>query len=434
MKKIAILLFSWLLSTSVYAQHFDRAKMDSLFNNLSGHNLAIGSVAIASHGKVIYQRSFGKDQSALTEYRIGSITKMFTAVLTYQLIDGHKLSLNDTLSKWFPDLPNAGKITIAELLGHRSGLANFTNNTGFDDWKEQPKTQNELLAMIRNQKPDFEPGAKADYNNSNYLLLGYIIEKIEREPYKDIVTRRIINKIGLTQTYYGEKTGFQPGEAISYKYFNSEWKQDKAVSLDNFSGAGAIISTPTDMCKFINAIFSGKLISSQSLDQMKTIRDGYGMGMFPYGDEKHSGFGHNGKTEGFGSSLQYFPKTGLTIAYCTSGEIYPKAEILDDVFKVCFHEPCTIPTFQGISVAGNLLAGYTGNYKSDDGNIRVSGTIDSGRLVLTFHGQQFSLIALSAQEFWNVPFGFFFDFSKGGDTLLVKDVDAVYELHKVSKE
>ncbi len=187
------------------------------------------------------------------------------------------------MSKWFPDLPNAGKINIAELLGHRSGLPNFTNNTGYDHWKEQPKTHDELLAMIKSQQPDFEPNARADYNNSNYLLLSYFIEKINHMSYKDIVKQHIIKKIGLGHTYYGVKAGFQPGEAVSYKYFNNEWQRDKAAYLDNFSGAGAIISTSADLCKFFNAIFSGKLISRQSLDQMKTIRDGYGMGMFPYG-------------------------------------------------------------------------------------------------------------------------------------------------------
>jgi D-alanyl-D-alanine carboxypeptidase len=433
MKKSSILFFSWLLSIAVQAQRFNRTKMESLFNTLASHDLAIGSVAIAIDGKIIYQRSFGKDQSAQTEYRIGSITKMFTAVLAYQLIDDHRIFLSDTLSKWFPDLPNAGKITIAELLGHRSGLPDFTKNTDFDNWKEQPKTHDELLAMIKGQKPDFEPNARADYNNSNYLLLGYIIEKIEHISYKDLVNQRIIKQIGLAKTYYGEKAGFQPGEAVSYKYFNREWKKDKAVYLDDFGGAGAIISTPTDMCKFINAIFLGKLISSQSLEKMKTIRDGYGMGMFPYGDEINSGFGHNGKTEGFGSSLQYYPDARLAIAYCTNGEIYPKAAILDDVFKICFNEPCTLPVFQEVTLTKVLLDNYTGNYKSEDGNMQVTNTLDSGRLILTTRGRPFRLAALSAQEFWNVPFGFFFEFRKGGDTLLVKDVDDVYELHKVNR-
>jgi len=430
MKRFVVLLVYLFLAITGHSQSIDRAKLDSLFNNLENHNLAIGGVAISFGGKVVYQRSFGKNQVPQTEYRIGSISKMFTAVLTYQLIDEKKLSLKQTLSTYFPDLPNAYRITIAELLGHRSGLANFTNNTNYDEWKDQPKTHEQLLLMIKNQKPDFEPNAKADYNNSNYLLLSYILEKIYHKPYKAIVNERIIKRLNLSHTYYGLNPGFQPGEAISYHYINSEWKQDKAAYLDNFSGAGAIISTPPDMLKFINGLFEGRLISKASLDTMKTIRDGYGKGMFPYGDEKHDGFGHNGKTEGFGASLQYYPENKLAIAYCTNGEVYPKAQILDDIFKICFTLPYTLPSFRPVTLSASILNTYIGNYSSDDGNMQVSVANDKGQLVLSTKGQPFSLVTLSDHEFWNIAFGFFFEFENTGKQLLIKDVDDIYVLHK----
>ena len=396
---------------------------------MSANNLAIGGLAVSQNGKLIYQRSFGRDQTAATEYRIGSISKVFTAVLVYQLIDKGKLSLEDTLSEYFPDLANAGKITVAELLGHRSGLANFTNHTDYDTWKDQPKTHTELLAMIRNQKPDFEPNAKADYNNSNYLLLSYILEKIYNLPYKEIVTEKVIKKIGLNHTYYGVQAGFQAGEAVSYKYFDNQWKQDRAAYLDNFCGAGAIISTPADMCKFITALFAGQLISQQSQDTMKNIIEGYGKGLFPYGTDAHPGFGHNGKTEGFGSSLQYYPENGLAIAYCTNGEVYPKAKILDHIFKSCFQLPDTIPTFKSIRLSDAVLDQYTGTYTAGAG-MEVVSTRNGSELTLESRGQHFKTFALSEHEFWNQAFGFFFYFDKAGKQLLIEDVDDVYELTK----
>jgi CubicO group peptidase (beta-lactamase class C family) len=292
---------------SGFTQSVDRFKLDSLFDILSSRNLAMGAISIMQNGKIAYQRTVGKDHSPAATYRIGSITKVFTGIMIYELIDAKRLSLEDTLSEFFPDLPNAGKITIAEMLGHRSGLANFTapaNN--FDTWKEQPQTHEQLLTFIRGQRPDFPPGTKADYNNSNFLLLGYILEKIYRKPYKDIVKERIIQKLGLHDTYYGDHAGFQGSEAASYKYFDNQWRPEKAVYLDNFSGAGAIISTPNDLCTFITAIFSGKFISKASLARMTRIeKDGYGWGMFSFGDSLHTGYGHNGKTEGFASSMQY---------------------------------------------------------------------------------------------------------------------------------
>lgn len=427
--KLIISFACILLVAIAHGQNFNAGKLDSLFNSLTKNNLAIGSVAISSGGKIIYQRSFGKGQDATTEYRIGSITKVFTAVLVYQCIEEGKLLLTDKLSNFFPELPGSNAITIAQLLGHRSGLANFTNNTNYDEWKDKPKTHDELLAMIKNQPPDFAPGGKADYNNSNYLLLSYMLEKIYKLSYKDIVTARVIKKLGLTHTYYGSKAGFQPNEAISYKYFNNEWKQDRAAYLDNFSGAGAILSTPADMLHFINALFTGKLISRASLDTMKAIRDGYGMGLFPYGDEQYTGFGHNGKTEGFGSSLQYYPQNNIAIAYCTNGEVYPKAEILDDIFAVCFNKPVAIPSFTPVTVAAGLLNSYTGLYSDTKTGMQLTSTLDSGRLILNVKGQPFTLQPLSNNLFWNIPFGFFFQF-RDSNELVIRDVDDVYVLHK----
>jgi len=408
----------------------DRSHLDGLFANLADHNLAQGSVAISSYGMLVYQRSFGSDQTPQTEFRIGSISKVFTAVLVYQLIDEQRLSLDDKLGKFFPHLPNAEKITIAELLGHRSGLANFTNHTGFDDWKTKPKTHAELLALIQNQRPDFEPGTRADYNNSNYLLLGYIVERITGEDYKTVLRERILRKARLDHTYYGEGVGFQHGEAISYHYANGTWNRDQAVYLDNFGGAGAILSTPQDLVAFIGDLFAGELISKESLAQMTTIRDGYGKGLFPYGDADHVGFGHNGKTEGFGSSLQYYPDSHLAIAYCTNGEVYPKAQILDCVFKISFNLQCDLPTFAPKTVDSASLVRLTGNYSSADRNIQVATTAVGGKLALSFKGQPFPLVALSDHEFWNVPFGFFFEFSENGEKLALHDVDDVYELRR----
>lgn len=414
-----------------HGQAIDRARLDSFFDQLSANQLAMGSIAITHHGKVVYQRSFGDGQTPATTYRIGSITKVFTAVMIYQLIDAKRLSLDDTLSEFYPDLPNAGRITIAELLGHRSGLANFTAlSLGFDTWKYQPQSHQQILARISGQQPDFAPGEKADYNNSNFLLLGYILEKIYQRPYKELVTERITRKVGLTNTYYGDHAGFEGQETASYKYFDNQWQAEKAVYLDNFAGAGAMISTPGDLCKFIGAIFDGKLISRSSLDRMKRIgKDGYGWGLFPYGDDAHAGYGHNGKTEGFASSMQYYPERDLAIGYCTSGELYPKDLILDEVFSICFSGGGEIPHFNVERLTDQQLQPFVGMYKGD-GGLQISAAADSGRLVLVLKGRPFVAEAFSDHEFRNIPYGFFFDFDPDGKRLVIHDASSTYILRK----
>jgi CubicO group peptidase (beta-lactamase class C family) len=432
MKRLLVLTLILTVSFTSFSQPLDRRKLDSLFNILAAQNLAVGSIAITQNGKLIYQRTFGKDQTAATTYRVGSITKVFTAVMIYQLIDGKKLSLDETLDKFFPDLPNAAQITIADMLGHRSGLPNFTAPaTNFDSWKDQPQTQEQLLAYIRNQQPDFAPGTKADYNNSNFLLLGYILEKLEHKPYKEIVKERIVDKLNLPDTYYGDHAGFQGKETASYKYFDNQWRQEKAVFLGNFGGAGAMISTPRDLCKFIKALFDGKLVSRASLARMTHIeKDGYGWGLFPFGDKLHKGYGHNGKTEGFASSVQYYPENGLAIGYCTCGELYPKDDILEDVVDICFREPCTIPTFRSIRLSDRQLGKFVGTYEGGN-DLRVSSSAVSGWLQLKLKGQQFVLEPYSDHEFRNVRFGFFFDFEKDGRQLVIHDAASTYSLHKL---
>ncbi|HVV72849.1 MAG TPA: serine hydrolase domain-containing protein, partial [Verrucomicrobiae bacterium] len=126
MKRLLFLLltlFAGCAGFSGYAQPIERAGLDSFFNTLDAHRLDMGSITITKNGVPVYRRSFGKEAPADAEYRIGSITKVFTGVMIYQLIDEKKLSLDDTLSEFFPQVPNAGKITIAEMLGHRTGIA-----------------------------------------------------------------------------------------------------------------------------------------------------------------------------------------------------------------------------------------------------------------------------------------------------------------------
>lgn len=429
-------------SFQLHAQIINSKKLDSLFDILGKKNLAMGSLAISQNGKIVYRKIIGNAMmnehdtipaGDKTEYRIGSITKMFTAVMVFQLIEEHKLSLNDTLSKFLPSLPNAKRITIGLMLRHRSGLPNFTNNnaTHFDDWKDTPKTHDELLKMISSQKPDFEPNTKADYNNSNYLLLGYIIEKITGKPYKELLNERIIKKIDLKNTYYGTTGSTYAGnECASYKYFDYKWIKDKKPAyLDDFGGAGAIISTAPDMLKFIDALFAYQLVTKQSLDQMKTMVDGYGMGMFPYGSEKHPGFGHNGKTEGFASSISYYPADKLAIAYCTNGEVYSKNYILDGVRAACFNEPYSVPTFKALKLSDQQLDQYAGTYSSPEG-ITVVCTKNDGNIWLETRGQKLKLDAIGINKFFDPRFGFFFDFSEGNKKLSIIDVEDEYMLER----
>ena len=183
-KKIKLtLLFGLLFSTS-FAQTLNTVKLDSLFQILETKDKFMGSIAISENGKLLYTKSIGKDDietdrhsSILTKYRIGSISKMFTSCLIFKAVEDGKINLNQTIEKYFPTIVNANKITIGNLLNHRSGIHNFTNDENYLSYNTEPKSEKQMIEIIANGKSDFEPNSKADYSNSNYVLLSYILEK-----------------------------------------------------------------------------------------------------------------------------------------------------------------------------------------------------------------------------------------------------------------
>ena len=199
------------LFAAVNAQLPDKAKLDQLFDRIAEKNKGMGSVAIIKDGKPVYTRAFGysqisdtdkKPMTAANRFRIGSVTKTFTAALILQLVDEKKLQLTQTISKFLPQIPNANKITIEQILSHRSGIPNISRAQNAErNVNTLPMTKEEHLALIINTKPDFEPGTKSNYSNSGYFVLGLIIEKITGKSYETALQEKIATKIGLKDTY-----------------------------------------------------------------------------------------------------------------------------------------------------------------------------------------------------------------------------------------
>ncbi len=391
-----------------YAQTFDKAKLDNLFDVLAAKNKAMGSLTVSKDGNVIYSRAVGfsqisekekKPSTVSTKYRIGSITKMFTATMIFQLVDAGKLKLTDTLDKYYPNVPNAKKITVAQLLGHRSGLHNFTNDAEYQTYMTAAKTQSEMLAVISKSATDFEPNARADYSNSNYVLLGYIVEKASGKSYQNALREMITAKIGLTNTSLGGKINQSANESYSYN-FTGAWKPATETDMSIPGGAGAIISTPTDLTRFIEALFAGKLVSENSLNQMKTMTEGYGMGMFQYPLDGKKAFGHTGGIDGFNSMLIYVPDEKLSIAYVSNGMVYPVNDIMLAAYAVYSKKPYEVPGFETFSVNPEELDKYVGVYSSADVPLKITVTKSDGTIVAQATGQPaFPLEATAKDKF-----------------------------------
>jgi CubicO group peptidase (beta-lactamase class C family) len=388
----AKILFANLLTLALfapgYAQTLDKAKLDQFFDRLIEKNKAMGSLVIAKDGKVLYTRAIGYSQingadkkplTAANRFRIASITKTFTAVMILQLVEEGKLKLTDTLDNFFPEVPNAQKITILQILSHRSGIPNVRRDQA--TWKPgEPVTKNEILALIVKGIPEFEPGTKNSYSNSGYFLLGLILEKLTGKSYEQGLEERINSKIGLKDTYIATgRIDVNKGEALTYINTGSGWKQgfetDPSIGFQ-------LVSTPGDMAKFIEALFDLKLISQDSLNQMKTMRDDEGLGIVSFTFAGKTFYGNTGGGDNYGSWLAYQPEEKLAVAYTTNAKVHPVQDIISGVMDIYYTRPFEIPAFEKIVVNPEVLDKYVGVYSSADAPKKWTITRDGGTLLV----------------------------------------------------
>ena len=380
---------------SSFAQEVNSAKLDSLFNILDTNKKAMGSLAISKNGKLLYTKSIGFIDAQqkiapnkLTKYRIGSISKMFTTVIVFQLIEDKKITLETKLNKYFPTIPNSSKITIGHLLQHRSGIFNITDDSTYADWCEKAISQKDMVGRIEKFPAQFEPNSKTSYSNSNFILLTYIIEKITKKSYAENLVQRICKKINLKNTYYGGKINPAANEANSFTINNKDWEifpQQTNMSVPQ--GAGAIVATPSDLTSFIEALFAGKLVKSSSLTQMQTIKDGMGMGMIAFPFYDHKAFGHTGGIDGFASNLAYFPKDSMAIAYIGNASNYAINDIMLGTLSIYFNKDYKLPNFNTAIVKDVDFNKFVGVYGASLFPLKITITTDGKTLMAQATGQ-----------------------------------------------
>ena len=403
---LTLLIVSLVHGFPARAQSVNTARLDSLFASLGTHDRAMCAVAFAKNGRIVYHREIGYEQvdtktpaTAETEYRIGSISKVFTAVMIFQLIEERKLSLTTLLSEYFPQIPNAKKITIKLLLQHRSGIHNFTDDSDFTSWRTTPQTEEKIISVIAGNKPDFEPDSNFGYSNPNFMLLGYIIERITGHSYAEELDRRIIKRLGMAHTYFGGAIGAKPHEAGSYHAGDSTWDKGVETDVSVLKGSGAIVSNTTDLIQFIDALFRGKLVGQTSLDSMKSLIGNKGMGLERSWFFERYSLGHSGKIDGFLSQVSYFPDDSTEWVILGNGWRTDMTDIAIDAKAIYFDLPhYPIPNYKTLYVSTKMLDAYCGTYQS----LRMTITIkrDNRTLIADVKGQsEISLDAVDTDRF-----------------------------------
>ena len=406
--------------------NFDKTKLDNYFNALEQNDKFMGSVAVSKNGEIIYKKSIGfadvENNIKATEkskYRIGSITKSFTTVLILKAVEEKKLNLNQTIDKWFPEIINAKDITVKHLLNHRSGIHNFTNNKDYLTWNTQPKTEKELVEIIVKGGSDFNPDSKAEYSNSNFVLLTFILEKTFSKSYSDLLQEFIVKPLGLTNTYVFGKINPLNNECKSYS-FAGTWKAETETDFTIPLGAGAITSTPTDLTIFADALFNGKLVTNESLEIMKTIKDGYGIGLFQFPFHNSVGYGHTGGIDGFSSVYSHFADDKISYALISNGSNFSINNISVAVLSAVYDKPYEIPTFTAFNLTSEDLDKYLGVYSSSQIPLKITITKEGSTLIAQGSGQpSFPLEATGKDKFKFDLAGAEFEFNPNEKTMVL---------------
>ncbi|WP_297337303.1 serine hydrolase domain-containing protein [Algoriphagus sp.] len=435
MKKLStVLAFSLLLviCQMTFAQQPDFSKTSQLLDSLEKHEKFMGTVLLAESGQIKFAKAIGfadteNDLKNVieTRYRIGSISKMFTSVLIFQAIEDKKLSLETPLSDFFPSIPNAAQITLDHLLKHRSGIHSFTSNEDYLTYHTESKTRDEMLQLIEKGGSDFEPGSKAEYSNSNYVLLSYILEDIYQKSFAEILEKGIVKPLKLKNTGIFNAINPEQKEAKSYTY-NGGWVVEKETHPTIPMGAGAIQSTAEDLMLFAEGIFGGKLISDQSLSQMMEIQEGFGRGMFSFPYYEKKSFGHTGGIDGFRSMLGYFPEEKVAIVTLSNGLNWNNNDLLLATLNGHFGREVTLPSFQTYELSSEDLDQYLGEYVSKQIPISFTFIKEGNTLIAKPSGQPDTKLEATAKhqfEFTSVGAVFIFDpltgkmtFKQGGGT------------------
>jgi D-alanyl-D-alanine carboxypeptidase len=376
---------------------------------------AVGfSVAAARGDTIVLAKGYGLAEvehdvaaSADTMFRIGSITKQYTAAAIMRLYEQGKLGLDDDMHKFLPDFPTQDHtVTIRHLLTHTSGIHSYTsdgefmqNRTGLELTHEQ------LLAEFKDDPFDFAPGEKWAYNNSGYYLLGMIIEKISGKPYGQYVQDEFFTPLKLTRTRYDSTSEVIKNRAQGYRTEGDKLLNDQSMAMSIPGGAGGLIASAQNMVRWQMALTTGHVVSQDSFKQMctpvtlsdgKTRDYGFGLAMKAYRDQPW--IGHGGGIFGFNSMMVYFPDHHLHIAVISNGQNAPSAALLNTIADVALGLPKD--EIRDLVLTAEQMRRYLGTYKLADVPLEAKVFIRDGKLFAQATNQpEFRLMPQGNHEF-----------------------------------
>jgi CubicO group peptidase (beta-lactamase class C family) len=392
-----MLLITAFVSPDAAAQKINIRQLTAEYDRMLSEKFRQGETGcatlVAKDGQIIYKKAFGMADLELNVpmqpemvFRIGSITKQFTAVAILQLMEQGKLSLQDDITKYIPDYPTHGyNITIEHLLTHTSGIKSYTDVREFQKYERQDMKPEEAINTFKNLPMEFAPGTKWNYNNSGYFLLGYIIEKVSGKTYQEYIDENFFKPLGMTGSCYGNDSRIIRNRASGYQPGKDGVQNADFLSMLLPYSAGSIMSTVEDLFRWNQALHSYKLVSRESLDKAFTEYKlvsgkgtGYGYGWFLSQLQGSKTIEHGGGINGFLTNAIYFPEEDLFVALFSNNTSIGPDFTSQKMAALALGKPLKDTP---IDVDEATLDHYVGVYKNEDGK-EITISRDSARLTV----------------------------------------------------
>ncbi|MFC1725455.1 serine hydrolase [candidate division KSB1 bacterium] len=420
-------IFILIISASILSAQTMQSKFEEYLTGSQNVLNFSGNVLVMKEGKVLFEKGYGmadisasRPNSPKTRFLIGSITKQFTAAAVMQLSEKKLLDINDPIVKYFPDYPKpaADKVNIYHLLTHTSGIANLTDLPGIEEKWTKPADPEEVLSMFKDIPLQFEPGSEWQYSNSNYYLLGLVIEKVSGEKYGEYLQKHIFEPLGMKNTGYPSGLMKVPGLATGYS-FDSDNDPVPAEVLHSswpYSGGG-LYSTVGDMAKWDRGLRDGTVLSNESLSQIfNPVKTSFGFG-YGFGWEIDTLYGHQmashgGLINGFYSHFLRFLDEPFCVVAFSNNEAGPTDRIAKGLTAIVYGEPYDVPVKKiPMAVDAEIFDDYTGVYEVDPDDYNIVTREEDKLFIQQSGGARYLLMAEAEDRFfydrnnaWTVTF------------------------------
>jgi CubicO group peptidase (beta-lactamase class C family) len=308
------------------------ARLDSIAADFIAASPASGmTVAVVSKGDTLLLRGYGERDrekhlraDANTVYRIASITKQFTVAAVLRLVERGGVKLQDPITKFLPQYPQWSSVTVRQLLDHTSGIKSYTSSPEWRKRWNDDLTPAQLVAFVEKAPFDFPPGSDWAYNNSGYMLLGMLLEKVTKQPYAALVEREFFKPLGMRSATYCPSRPTDDVYAVGYDEEEGKYRRSAYLSMTHPYAAGALCMSVPDYLKWQSSLHRGRIVSARSLALMagpdtltagekKGTATGYGMGLARGAVGSHPTIQHGGSIHGFSTQQYWFPTDSLSV-------------------------------------------------------------------------------------------------------------------------